>query len=201
MYIELFCNLSITFAPLLAIYTIRPGGGRLRGPDDQTNSYQSETWSKKPWVSSMMPKLCDFYYLSFRHKGSGAIFLVEAGGGGALVSRLKLQREYRMLKTPVLCFTLHLLEKVGGYPPAPPPMRHVLTKLQNFSKTDQSKRLLLLISHQDVPKIYKVKKFSSAWKLLKLTWGCQFWVEKNDFGHKNSFLKKLNPFSGVNSRI
>ena len=41
----------------------------------------------------------------------------------------------------------------------------------NFSKIDLSGGLLLLFSHRDVPKIYKMKKFSSTWKLLKLTWG------------------------------
>ena len=35
-----------------------------------------------------------------------------------------------------------------------------------------------------------MKKF-----LLKLTRGDQFWVEKNDSGHKNAFLLKWNPFS------
>ena len=34
--------------------------------------------------------------------------------------RLKLQRGQGMLKTAVLCFTLHLLEKVGGYSPPSP---------------------------------------------------------------------------------
>ena len=41
----------------------------------------------------------------------------------------------------------------------------------NFSKIDQSGGSPLLFSHWDVPKILKMKIFSSAWKLLKLTLG------------------------------
>ena len=44
-------------------------------------------------------------------------------------------------------------------------------------------------------KFWKWKKFP----LLENCWnwhGGQFWVEKNDSAHKNSFFFKLNPFSG-----
>ena len=37
------------------------GGGGLRGQDDQIHSCQSET------SYSLMPKLCDFQFLSLRH--------------------------------------------------------------------------------------------------------------------------------------
>ena len=37
-------------------------------------------------------------------------------------------------------------------------------------------------------------KFSSAWKLLKLT-GDRFWVERNASGRKNSFFKKVKHIS------
>ena len=41
-----------------------------------------------------------------------------------------------------------------------------------------------------------MEKFSSAWKMLKLTGG-QFCVERNAPGHKKLILfKKLNPFPG-----
>ena len=34
---------------------------------------------------------------------------------------------------------------------------------------------------------------------IDMGWGGegQFWVENNDYGHKNSFFFKLNPFSGA----
>ena len=43
--------------------------------------------------------------------------------------------------------------------------------LPNSSKIGQSGGLLLLFPHQDVQKVLKMKKISSAWKLLKLAWG------------------------------
>ena len=57
----------------------------------------------------------------------------------------------------------------------------ILAKLVN-------QRLLLLFSHRDIPKILKVKNFP----LLENCWnwhGGQFWVRKNDSGHKNSFFQ------------
>ena len=33
-------------------------------------------------------------------------------------------------------------------------------------------------------------------EIAEIDMGGQFWVEKNDSGHKNSFFLKLNPFSG-----
>ena len=61
-------------------------------------------------------------YTKFRlHIGSGAIFLVGGGGGGGKGSsgETKIAEEIRILKTAVLCFTLHLLKKVGGYSSPP----------------------------------------------------------------------------------
>ena len=49
--------------------------------------------------------------------------------------------------------------------------------------------LLLLFSHRDVPKILKMKKFSSAWKLLKLTWRVNFGSKRTILDIKNSFFK------------
>ena len=64
---------------------------------------------------------------------------------------------------------------------------------QIFSKINQSG--LLLFRHRDVPKILKMKKFSSAWKLLKLTWGVNFGLRRTILDIKTRF-SKLNPFSG-----
>ena len=47
----------------------------------------------------------------------------------------------------------------------------------------------------------KRKNFHLLENQLKLTWGGQFWVKKNDFGDNNSFFLKLNPFPGGNIRI
>ena len=33
-------------------------------------------------------------------------------------------------------------------------------------------------------------------EIAEIDMGDQFWVEKNNSGHKNSFFFKLNPFSG-----
>ena len=53
---------TILFAASKAFLNVYPiGPGRLRGPNDQTHSCLSET------SYSMMPKLCDFYFLSSRH--------------------------------------------------------------------------------------------------------------------------------------
>ena len=45
----------------------------------------------------------------------------------------------------------------------------------HFIKIDQSEGLLLIFSHRDIPKIYKMKKFSSTWKWLKSHEGGEFW--------------------------
>ena len=83
---------------------IRPGGGGLRGPDDQTHSWKAKA------SYSMMPKFGDLVFI------------------------LKTRSD------------------------------QIIAKLINLG-------VLLLCSHWYVPKILKMKKFSSAWKLLKLTWG------------------------------
>ena len=49
-----------------------------------------------------------------------------------------------------------------------------------------------------------MKKFSSAWKLMKLAGGgvgCQFWVGENDSEHKNAFLKVKPVFLGKISKL
>ena len=46
-------------------------------------------------------------------------------------------------------------------------------------------------------KIFQIKKFSSAWKLLKLTWEVNFESRRTILDIKKSlFFLKLNPFSG-----
>ena len=54
-----------------------------------------------------------------------------------------------------------------------------------------------LFLYNETSKKLKMKKFSSVWKLHKFDKGGKFWVVENDSGHKNSFLKRLNPFIGV----
>ena len=49
-------------------------------------------------------------------------------------------------------------------------------------------------------KFWKWKNFLCL-KIVEIDMGSQFWVEKNDSGHKNSLFLKLNPFPGVNCRI
>ena len=46
------------------------------------------------------------------------------------------------------------------------------------------------------PKNFENEKFFLCLKIAEIDMGGQFWVEKNDSGHKNSFFLKLNPFSG-----
>ena len=58
----------------------------------------------------------------------------------------------------------------------------------HFSKIGQSGGLLLLFPHRDMPKILKMKKFFLCLKIAEIDKGGQFWVEKNDSGHKNSFF-------------
>ena len=41
-----------------------------------------------------------------------------------------------------------------------------------------------------------MKKTFVCLKIVEIDMGGQFWVKKNDSGHKNSFFLKLNPFSG-----
>ena len=50
--------------------------------------------------------------------------------------------------------------------------------LAKFIKTENWVAAALLSSRH--PKNFE--------KFLKLTWGCQFWVEKNDSGHKKSYF-------------
>ena len=96
-----------------------------------------------------------------------------------------------------------------GWPNSQLPIRNLSLKLwllvfifkTNFSKIDQSGGLLLLFSHRDVPKIYKMKKFSFTWKLLKLTWGVNFGWRRTILDIKIHFLKVKPLFRGVNSRI
>ena len=66
---------------------------------------------------------------------------------------------------------------------------------QISAKLVQSGGLLLLFSHRDIPKILKMKNFSYAWKLLKLTRGVNFGSRRTILDIKTHFLK-LNPFSG-----
>ena len=46
------------------------------------------------------------------------------------------------------------------------------------------------------PKNIENEKFFLCLKIAEIDMGGQFWVEKNDSGHKSSFFLKLNPFSG-----
>ena len=46
------------------------------------------------------------------------------------------------------------------------------------------------------PQNFENEKFFLCLKIAEIDMGGQFWVEKNDSGHKNSFFLKLNPFSG-----
>ena len=69
----------------------------------------------------------------------------------------------------------------------------------NFSKIDQSGGLLLLFRHRDVPKILKMKKFSSAWKLLKLTWGVNYESRRTILDIKTRFSKVKSVFRGKKS--
>ena len=43
---------------------------------------------------------------------------------------------------------------------------------------------------------FENEKIFLCLKIVEIDMGGQFWVEKNDSGHKNSFFLKLNPFSG-----
>ena len=58
----------------------------------------------------------------------------------------------------------------------------------HFSKIGQSGGLLLLFSHRDIPKILKMKNFSYAWKLLKLTWGVNFGSRRTILDIKTHFF-------------
>ena len=66
----------------------------------------------------------------------------------------------------------------------------------HFSKIGQSGGLLLLFSHRDIPKILKMKNFSYAWKVLKLTWRVNFGSRRTILDIKTHFFFKLDPFSG-----
>ena len=66
----------------------------------------------------------------------------------------------------------------------------------HFSKISLSGGLLLLFSHRDVPKILKMKNFSYAWKLLKVTWGVNFWSRRTILDIKTHFFKVKPVFRG-----
>ena len=66
----------------------------------------------------------------------------------------------------------------------------------HFSKIGQSGGLLLLFSHRDIPKILKMKNFSYAWKLLKLTWGVNFGSRRTILDIKTHFSKVKPVFRG-----
>ena len=66
----------------------------------------------------------------------------------------------------------------------------------HFSKIGQSGGLLLLFSHRDVPKILKMKNFSCAWKLLKLTWVVNFGSRRTILDIKTHFFKVKPVFRG-----
>ena len=46
------------------------------------------------------------------------------------------------------------------------------------------------------PKNFENEKNFLYLKIVEIYMGGQFWVEKNDSGHKNSFFLKLSTFSG-----
>ena len=46
------------------------------------------------------------------------------------------------------------------------------------------------------PKNFENEKFFLCLKIAEIDMGGQYWLGKNDYGHKNSFFLKLNPFSG-----
>ena len=56
-----------------------------------------------------------------------------------------------------------------------------------FSKIGESGGLLLLFSHRDVLKILKIKNFLCL-KIREIDMEGQFWVEKNDSGHKKPYF-------------
>ena len=53
-----------------------------------------------------------------------------------------------------------------------------------------------LFSSRRPGKNFENEKIFLCLKIAEIDMGGQFWVEKNDSGHKNSFFLKLNPFSG-----
>ena len=65
----------------------------------------------------------------------------------------------------------------------------------NFSKIGQSGGCCCSFLIETSQKILN-EKFFLCLKLAQIDTGGQFWVEKNDSGHKNPFFKTLNPFSG-----
>ena len=67
----------------------------------------------------------------------------------------------------------------------------------HFSKIGQSRGLLLLFCHRDVPKILKMKNFSYVWKLLKLTWGVNFGSRRTILDIKTHFFKVKPVFRGL----
>ena len=71
------------------------------------------------------------------------------------------------------------------------PFGQILAKL-----VSQGGGLLLLFSHRDVPKILKMKNFSSAWKLLKLTWWINFGSRRTIMYIKTHFLNVKPVFQG-----
>ena len=71
-------------------------------------------------------------------------------------------------------------------------LRHVLTKfLQNWS----IKGIAAAIVPSRRPQNLQNEKIFLYLEIAEIDMGGQFWVEKNDSGHKNSFFLKLNPFS------
>ena len=64
---------------------------------------------------------------------------------------------------------------------------------------DQGVAVVLFLSRH--PKNLQNEKFSSAWKLLKLTWGVNFESRRTILDIETHFLEVKPVFRGVNSRI
>ena len=64
-------------------------------------------------------------------------------------------------------------------------LRHILTK---FCKIDQSGGVAAALSSSRRPKNFENEKIFLCLKIVEIDMGGQFWVEKNDSEHKNSFF-------------
>ena len=62
----------------------------------------------------------------------------------------------------------------------------------NFSKIDQSGGCCCCFLIETSQKVTKWKSFLHL-EIAEIDMGSQFWVEKNDSGHKNSFFFKVKP--------